>query len=208
MGLNQEMDINALRAATVNFKYLAWLVNNQHLFGPHPSAYMSREVVLNITVQARDSGAITIPEVPVDSALSQSLISTQYAKLTQGTIVETGGGHAVQETGGKTYTLSSYVTLSWWVGNECISSSDNFYITDDLPSNCHAMLHHMPDNGNQGNKALPLYNKFQTAEERKRAEERHKLEEKTHSTKRQAENQKIVDKTKKLTSSSTKQPSK
>lgn len=210
MGLNHCVDINALNTSIANYKYLAWFVNNQHLFGPHPSSYMSYPTVLNITVQASrvENRPIPIEEVPFDATLRQSLISPDYAQATRGTIVGLGAAISIQDTQGRAYTSSSYVTLNWWIRDGWSSNLEDFYITDDLPSNCHAMLHRMPENGTPKNRALPLFNSTQTTEQKKRAEERRILEDKNHSATRQAENQKMEDKTTKLTSSSTKQPSK
>lgn len=70
---------------------------------------------------------------------------------------------SIRGAGGKTYTSSSYIALSWWLYDDFMSSSDHFYITEDLPASYHAMLDHMPDNANRKNKALPIYNTVQTA---------------------------------------------
>ncbi|KAF7505018.1 hypothetical protein GJ744_001472 [Endocarpon pusillum] len=204
MGLNYE-DVSSLRTPAVVNNYLTWYSNRRHLFGPHPSVYMPAAKFVDITVHANrvEGRDVNISGVPYDATLTQSLISPEYAQATQGTIVQTEAELDIHSADGKHYMSSSKITLIWWLCGETISHREVFYITKDLPGAYNAMLHHMPD-GHLGKKALPLFNKNQTAEDKKYAEERRKQEEKAHSATRQAEDQKIVDKTKKLTSSSTK----
>lgn len=250
MGLDHKLDRSALRAFTihtVDINYLTWFVSNQHLFGPHPSSYMvglshlnmtpemlrksiqTSAVRYNITVHASgvEGGAVHIPEVPYDAGLRQSFISTENAQATHGLIVQTETALSLQGADEKIYRSSSYITLTWWMCGDSLSHIEDFYITEDLPRNCRAMLRRAPDDAAHGNKALPLFNKVQTAgtlpsgvliwlltdtcfmlkEEKKRAEERRKREENAHTAIRQVENQKIEDKTRNLNSTSPKQSS-
>ncbi|KAL9626156.1 MAG: hypothetical protein Q9164_007931, partial [Protoblastenia rupestris] len=164
MGLDYRVDISALRTPTVDFKYLAWFVNHRHLFGLHPSVHMPPAKFVNITVHANrvEGRDVNIHGVPYDAALTQSLISPEYAQVTQGMIVRTEAELKINDGSGNHYTSASYITLIWWLCGETVSHRGDFYITKDLPKNCHAMLHHMPDD-ETGKKALPLFNKAQTA---------------------------------------------
>jgi hypothetical protein len=120
---------------------------------------------VNITVHANgvEGGAVNISAVPVDSSISHSLISTDYARATHGSIVQTGTVLSLRDADGKVYTSSSYITLRWWYSGDSLSNTENFYITSDLPSHCGAMLRQPQDNVARGNKVLPLFNKVQTA---------------------------------------------
>jgi hypothetical protein len=64
---------------------------------------------------------------------------------------------------GNVYTSSSFITLSWWRRGKPFSDIEKFYITEDLPRDCHAMLRRAPDDDDHSNTALPLFNKAQTA---------------------------------------------
>ncbi len=110
-------------------------------------------------VEGRD---VHISGVPYDATLTQSLISPEYAQATQGVIVPMEVELDIHDANGKHYASSSYITLIWWICGETISHREDFYITKDLPGNCHAMPHHMLDD-DLGKKALPLFNKAQTA---------------------------------------------
>ena len=182
--MSYRVDISALRTSVIDIKYLGWFANHRHLFDTSPSAYMVRlsgfppglintenhatqppAAVVNITVHANgvEGGDVDIQRVPYDATLRQSLISIEYAQATHGTIVQTGAEVTLHAGGGKSYTSASYITLKWWLWDETVSYRDNFYITEDLPRGCNAMLHRMPEDGHPSNKALPLFNKGQTA---------------------------------------------
>lgn len=125
-----------------------------------------------------------------------------------------------------TYTSSSYITLKWWFCGESLSDKEDFYITEDLPRDRHAMLRRAPNDADHRNKALPLFNKVQTpgmlptyvqarllvltdtrfilTEEKECSEERRRREDHAHSAIRQADNQKIEAKTRNLISLSSK----
>lgn len=203
MGLGHRQDINARRASTNNIRYFVWFLNRQNLFGPHPSAYMLPGAVVDITVHASrvEGGAVNIFGVPYDASLRHSLISAEYAQATEGTIVQTEPALSLYDADGNIYTSLSYITLRWWFYGDSVSNREDFYITNDLPTGRHAMLRRPPGDTHHKSKALPLFNKVQTAEEKQRAEERRKQEDNAHKVIRQAENKKIEDETRNLTSS-------
>jgi hypothetical protein len=186
--------------------------------------------VNNITVHASqvEGGGVDIPGVPYDISLSHSLISSAYAQSTRGTIMRTDAALSLYDSDRNLYRSSSYVTLTWWICGTSVSTREDFYITDDLRGGPHAMLRYAPGDADHRDKALPLFNKVPTAgtlpiwvwtcvlvfsfadtcftskEEKRRAEERHEREDNAHNAIRQAENQKIEDKTRKLTASTIK----
>jgi hypothetical protein len=121
------------------------------------------QVDIEVHANGVQGGAVPISSVPIDSSLSYSLISTQNAEATHGSIVQTGNVLSINDANGRVYTTSSYIALTWWIVGEAVSNRDNFYITSDLPRECGAMLRHAPDNAAHGSKALPLFNKVQTA---------------------------------------------
>ena len=111
-----------------------------------------------------EDNKVPISGVPYDGSLRQSLISTEYARATHGRIEQTEAPLSLQDVDGRVYRSSSYITLRWWFPGDSLSNVETFYITEDLPSDCHAMLRRAPDkNAGDSKKALPLFNKAQTA---------------------------------------------
>lgn len=101
--------------------------------------------------------------MPYEAGLQRSLISVEYARATQGRIVPTEAVLSLQDAAGRTYRSSSYITLIWWIYGETISNREDFYITEDLPQGRNAMLRRTSDDGKPKRKALPLFNRAQTA---------------------------------------------
>ncbi|ERF74161.1 hypothetical protein EPUS_08900 [Endocarpon pusillum Z07020] len=124
---------------------------------------MPPAVVVNITVHAnRVDHSVDITGVPYEAGLRQSLISVDNARATHGRIEPTEAVLSLKDAAGRTYTSSSYITLIWWFWGETISNREDFYITEDLPTGCNAMLRRTSDDGKPQKKALPLFTKPQT----------------------------------------------
>lgn len=213
MGLSHQPNTSALRACMIDlekFKYIAWVLTNQHLFATNPFTYMPYGVSIDITVQANgiNGGGIPICNVPCEPSLRHSLITPQFARASGGTVVRTEAVFSFQDTDGNEYRSSSYIALTWWqtLGEATATcKEEDFYITEDIPAD--AMLQQLPDVAQVRPKAYPLRHKPLTPEEQRRAEDRRKQEEAAHNVIRQAENHKVENDAKNSGSSRSKQRS-